>query len=105
MLLLALIATAVYAVVNAFGAWAVIRRKQWMAALFMFAASVLMVAAAAMVSDLPFTRVLLGAGLLLASLTSLLNASVVLGRVVWRHHAFRAAFALALYLLADAGLR
>jgi sorbitol-specific phosphotransferase system component IIBC len=101
---LAFLATAVYAVVNAFGAWAVIRRKQWMAALFMLAASVLTVAAVAMVTDLPFTRVLLGAGLVLASLTSLLNAQVVLGKIVWRNHAYRAAFALAIYLLADIAL-
>jgi drug/metabolite transporter superfamily protein YnfA len=100
-LLLAFLATAVYAVVNAFGAWAVIRRKRWMSALFMLAASVLMVAAVAMVTDLPFTRVLLAVGLVLASFTSLLNAKVVLGRIVWRNHLYRAAFALALYLLAD----
>jgi drug/metabolite transporter superfamily protein YnfA len=101
---LAFLAAALYAVVNAFGAWAVIRRKRWVAALFMLAASVLIVAAVALVSDLPFTRVLLAGGLVLASLTSLLNASVVLGRIVWRHHLFRAFFALGLYLLADAAL-
>lgn len=104
LLLSALLATAIYAVINAFGAWAVIRRKGWMAALFMLAASVLTVAAVAMVTDLPFTRVLLASGLTLASLTSLLNASVVLGRIVWRHHLFRATFALALYVLANAAL-
>lgn len=104
MLLLAFLATALYAVINAFGAWAVIRRKQWVAALFMLTASVLIVAAVAMVSDLPFTRILLAGGLLLASLTSLLNARIVLGRVVWRHHLFRALIALLLYLLADAAL-
>lgn len=104
MLPLAFLAAALYAVVNAFGAWAVIRRKQWMAALFMLAACVLTVAAVAMVTDLPFTRILLAIGLVLASLASLLNASVVLGRVVWRHHLIRAAVATAIYLLAHVAL-
>jgi hypothetical protein len=103
-LLLAFLVTSIYAVINAFGAWAVIRRKRWVAALFMLAASVLIIAAVALVSDLPFTRILLAAGLALASLTSLLNASVVLGRVIWRHHLLRAGWALAIYLVADIAL-
>lgn len=103
MLLLAFILTALYAVVNAVGAWAVIRRKGWLAALFMLAASVLIVSAAAMVSDLPFTRVLLVIGLVLASLASLLYGSVVMGRVKWHHHLLRAAFAVVIFLLAHFG--
>ncbi|MEX2534015.1 MAG: hypothetical protein WD273_00325 [Trueperaceae bacterium] len=103
MLVLAFLLTALYAVVNAFGAWAVIRRKGWLAALFMLAASVLVVSAAAMVSALPFTRVLLTIGLILASLSSLLYASIVLGRVTWRNHALRAAFAVGVLLLTHFG--
>lgn len=103
MLLLAFILTALYAVVNAIGAWAVIRRKGWLAALFMLAASVLIVSAAAMVSALPFTRVLLVIGLVLASLSSLLYAGVVMGRVKWHHHVIRAAVAAAIFFLAHFG--
>lgn len=104
MLVVTFLITAVYAVVNAFGAWAVLRRKAWLAALFMLAASVLVVAAVALVSDLPFTRVLLAVGLLLASLASLLYSSVVYGRVKWHHHLIRAAFATGLFLLAHYAL-
>ena len=103
MLLIAFILTALYAVVNAVGAWAVIRRKGWLAALFMLAASVLIVSAAAMVSALPFTRVLLAIGLILASVSSLLYGSVIVGRVKWHHHVVRAAFAVLLFLLAHLG--
>lgn len=103
MLLVAFILTAIYAVVNAVGAWAVIRRKGWLAALFMLAASVLIVAAAAMVSALPFNRVLLAIGLVLASLSSLLYGSVIIGRVKWHHHVIRAAFAVMLFFLAHFG--
>lgn len=104
MLVLAFLATVAYAVVNAFGAWAVIRRKGWVAALFMLTASVLTVAAVSLLTVLPFVRTLLASGLALASLTSLLNAQIVLGRVVWRHHLLRAAVALAIYLLATLAL-
>lgn len=103
MLLFASILTALYAVVNAVGAWAVIRRKGWLAALFMLAASVLIVSAAAMVSALPFTRVLLVIGLVLASVSSLLYGSVIMGRVKWHHHVVRGAFAVALFFLAHYG--
>ncbi|HEX7002833.1 MAG TPA: hypothetical protein VF168_01440 [Trueperaceae bacterium] len=100
MLIAAFILTALYAVVNAVGAWAVIRRKGWLAALFMLAASVLIVSAAAMVSALPFTMVLLAIGLVLASVSSLLYGRLIIGRVKWHHHLVRAAFAVLLFLLA-----
>ena len=104
-LVLLALATAAYALVNAFGAWAVVRRKGWVAGLFLLAATVLTVAAAAFVSAIPFTRGLLAAGLALASLASLANARVVFGRVEGRYHLLRAALALAFYLLADWVLR
>lgn len=95
----------VYAVVNAFGAWAVIRRKPWVAGLFMLAATLLTVAAVAIAYVLPLARWLLLAGLTLASLSSFLNARIVLGRVVWRYHLIRGAVALALFLLGSFSLR
>lgn len=103
--LLAFLATGVYAVVNAFGAWLVSRRKPWVAALFMLAAAVLTIAAAAFVSNIPYTRVILALGLVLASLTSLLNAQVVIGKIVWRNHLVRALAALAVYALGELAVR
>ncbi len=101
MLVLMALATAGYAFVNAFGAWAVVRRKPWVAGLFLLAAAALIIAAAAFVSAIPFARAFLAAGLLLASLASLVNARVVFGKVEPRDHIVRAALALALYLLVD----
>jgi hypothetical protein len=102
---LAAIATLLYAFVNAFGTWMVVRRKPWVAFLFMIAAALLMVAFAAFIGDFPYLRVILASGLLLASVTSLINAYVVLGRVVWRHHIIRALCGLTIFLLAHFGLR
>ena len=103
--LLAFLATAMYAVVNAFGAWLVSRRKPWVARLFMFSAVVLVVAAAAFVSSIPYTRVILAVGLILASVSSYINAQVVIGRVVWRNHAVRALVALLIYLIGEVAMR
>ena len=50
--LVAFLATAMYAVVNAFGAWLVSRRKPWVARLFMLSAVILVVSAAAFVSSI-----------------------------------------------------
>ena len=104
MIVLAVIVTALYAFVNAFGAWMVIRRKTWIAALFMLAATVLIVAAAAFISVMPYARVLLGVGLVLASLASFLNARIVLGRITPRNHLIRAAIAVLIYVVAEVGL-
>jgi hypothetical protein len=94
--ILAAIATLAYAFVNAFGTWMVVRRKPWVAFLFMLAAALLMIA---------FAAFILATGLVLASITSLINAYVVLGKVVWRYHLIRATCGLAIYLLAHFGLR
>ena len=99
--LLAAVVTALYAFVNAFGAWMVIRRKPWVAGFFMIAAAVLMIAAAALVSAIPYTRVILVIGLVMASAASLLNAQVVIGKVEAKNHLIRAAVAIAIYLLAN----
>ena len=103
-LILAALATIVYALVNAFGAWAVVRRKSWVAALFMASASLLVVSAVALAYSLPAARILLGLGLVLASITSLLNAGIVLGRVVWSFHLLRALIAALIFALASLGL-
>lgn len=100
MLALAAFATAAYAFVNAFGAWMVSRRQPAVAGLFMLAAAVLMVAAAALIAEMPFFRAILASGLVLASVASLLNAHLVIGTVRWPHHLLRATAALVLYLVA-----
>jgi len=105
MALLASVVTAVYAFVNAFGAWMVVRRKGWVAGLFMLAATTLMIAAAALVSAIPYTRVILALGLVLASLASLVNAQIVIGKVEPKNHLVRAAVALGIFLLAQFAVR
>jgi hypothetical protein len=99
-LVIAAFLSALYALVNTFATWMVVRRKPSVAMLFMLAAALLMVAAAALVTAIPYTRVLLASGLALASLASFLNAQLVVGKVVWRNHLLRAALALALYAFA-----
>lgn len=89
-----------YAVVNAFGAWAVVRRKPWVAGLFMLAAAVLTVAAVAVGYALWGARYGLLLGVVLASLASFFNARIVIGRVVPRFHALRALLGLLLVVLA-----
>jgi hypothetical protein len=77
--------------VNAFGAWAVSRRKPRVAGLFLLGAVGLVVAAAALGYGLRFAVWILAGGLLLTWLASYLNARWVLGRVVGRpHHGLRA---------------
>lgn len=80
-----------YAVVNAFGAWAVVRRKSWVAALFMLTAAVLTVGAVALVYGLELALWLVLLGVVGASAMSFVNAVVMIGRVLWRAHALRAA--------------
>jgi len=99
--LLAFLVTAMYAVVNAFGAWLVSRRKPWIAALFMLCAVILVVAAAAFIAAIPYTRVVLAVGLVAASITSYLNAAVVIGKVVPRNHVIRALAALMIYAVGE----
>jgi len=104
MLGLAAVAALIYAFINGFGAWMVVRRKPWVAAWFMVAASVLIIAAASLIYTFDYTRVLLGAGLFLASAASFINAHIVLGNVVWRFHVIRAFVGIAIYTVAYAGL-
>lgn len=105
MTILAAVAALIYAFVNGFGAWMVVRRKPWVAGLFMIAASALIVAAASLIYAFDYTRLLLGSGLLLASAASFINAHIILGNVVWRFHVVRALIGLAIYTVAYIGLK
>ena len=104
MQILSAIAALIYAFVNGFGAWMVVRRKPWVAGLFMIAASMLIIAAASLIYTFDYTRVLLGAGLFLGSVASFINAHIILGNVVWRYHVIRALVGLAIYTVAYIGL-
>lgn len=104
MTVLAVVLTAAYAVVNAFGAWAMLRRRQAVALGFMAAAVVLTVAAVAtgFEHDSAFVLTLIGA--VGASLTSWINARTVLGRVVPWRHVLRAAYGAVVVLLVGLAL-
>ncbi|HKI57559.1 MAG TPA: hypothetical protein VKB31_10470 [Trueperaceae bacterium] len=91
--------------VNAFGAWAVSRRRPDVSRLFLLSAVVLVVAAVAVGYGLRFAAWILGGGLLLAWLTSYLNARRVLGRVIWRYHLLRGLALAALMVLGLVALR
>jgi len=86
--------------VNAFGAWAVSRRKPRVAGVFLLGAVVLVIAAVALGYGLRFASWILAAGLVSTWLASYLNARWVLGRVVARHHVLRAVAMAALLALA-----
>ena len=79
-----------YAAVNAFGAWAVVRRRSRVAAVFLVAAALLTVGAVALAFGSPSAAVLVPVGALLASLASWWNARIVLRRTVPRRHLVRA---------------
>jgi hypothetical protein len=100
MSILAAIATLGYAFINAFGTWMVVRRKPWVAGLFMLSATVLVIAFAGFVGVFRHTLPILAVGLILASVSSLINAHIVLGKVVWKHHLTRALAGLLIFLLA-----
>lgn len=105
MLYLSALLLVLYAFVNVFGAWTLMRRKPWLAWFFMLAAALLIVSGIALVSALPTVLYLLALGLLLASLASYLNARLVLGRVLVFNHLLRALVALGLFALVLAALR
>jgi len=91
--------------VNAFGAWAVSRRKPVVSRLFLLSAVTLVVAAVAVAYGLRFAAWILAGGLALAWLSSFLNARWVLGRVVWRYHLVRGLALGALMVLGVVALR
>lgn len=79
----------VTAAVNVFGAWAVSRRRPMVSRLFLLAAAVTTVAAVAYAYSFRGAFWLLLAGALLTFASSLLNARLVLGAVVWQNHLAR----------------
>ena len=96
----AFVAALGYAAVNAFGAWAVVRRRSRVAAAFLVAAALLTVGAVALAFASPSAALLVPAGALLASLASWWNARLVLRRFVPRRHALRALAGAAIAALA-----
>lgn len=86
----ALVAALGYAAVNAFGAWAVVRRRSRVAVAFLLAAALLMVGAVALGFAERSAAVLIAAGASLASFASWWNARTVLRRLVLRRHLARA---------------
>jgi hypothetical protein len=92
-----------YAVVNAFGAWAVVRRRSSIGATFFVAAVALTIGAVAIVFAMPSATQFVAFGAVTASIASWWNARVFLSRVVLRRHVARAlagAIATALAYLA-----
>ena len=89
-----------YAVVNAFGAWSVVRRRSAIAALFLAAAASLTIGAVAAgfgsAAATPFVAV----GAVAASAASWWNARSVLRRVVAQRHLVRASAGVLATLLA-----
>ena len=82
--------TVVLAAVNVFGAWAVARRRGFVARLFLLAAAVLVVAAVAYSFRFAGGFRILLAGTATAYLASFLNARLVIGVVQWTNHLARA---------------
>lgn len=75
--------------VNTFGAWAVSRRKPWVARLFLLAAMVLTVAVVAYGFGVDYALWLLVAGAAVSTLASVLNAILVIGKFAWLNHLVR----------------
>jgi hypothetical protein len=94
-----------YAVVNAFGAWAVVRRRSSIGATFFVAAVALTIGAVAISFGRPSATIFVAVGAGAASLASWWNARVFLGRVEIRRHVARAAFGVAATVLADLATR
>jgi hypothetical protein len=94
---LAVTGAVLLAVVNTFGAWAVVRRHSSLAFLFFAAAVALTVGAVAVLFGFPGARVGVLVGAVLTSLASYWNARVVIGRVVAVSHLLRAAVGAALF--------
>lgn len=86
--------------VNAFGAWAVSRRKPAVSHLFLGAAMLLTVATVAYAFREPLAWWVMLAGTALGYLASFLNAKLVIGKVVWPYHLVRAAVLAAILVAA-----
>jgi len=90
---------AIYAFVNAFGAWMVLRRKPWVGWLFMLSAIVLVIAAVSVFYQSPASIWLTLSGLILAFCSSLLHAHFVIGKIIQRNHLFRLLISFLIFLL------
>ena len=101
----ALLVALAYAVVNAFGAWAVVRRRSSIGATFFGAAVLLTIGTVAIGYELRSATPFVGVGAALASLASWWNARVFLGRVVPRRHVARAVAGVVATALAYVGTR
>jgi hypothetical protein len=86
--------------VNAFGAWAVSRRKPVVARLFLLSAMILMVALVAYGFRDGLAWWILLAGAVLGYVASFLNALLVIGKVVWPYHLLRAGMLAGVLLVA-----
>lgn len=75
--------------VNTFGAWAVSRRKPWVARLFLLAAMILTVTLVAYGFYVDYAFWLLLAGVVTSTLASILNAVLVIGKFAWLNHVVR----------------
>lgn len=93
-----------YAIVNAFGAWAVVRHRSAMGAGFFVAAVLLTVGGVGLAYALQGALVLVTLGALAASATSYWHARARLRRVVPWRHLLRAAAGLTTVLAAWAAL-
>lgn len=102
---LSVLLVAGYALVNAFGAWAVLNRRRAVALWFMAAAVTLTIAAVAVAFGRPVALPLTLVGALTASVTSLVNARLMLGRVVPLRHVLRAGYGAVLVVLVALSLR
>jgi hypothetical protein len=87
---LAALVALVYAFVNAFGAWAVVRRRSSIGAAFFVAAVALTIGAVAIVFARPSATPFVAFGAVCASVASWWNARVFLAQVVLRSHVVRA---------------
>ncbi len=76
--------------VNTFGAWAVSRRKPWVARLFLLAAMILTITIVAYGFGVDYAFWLLVAGVAASGLASVLNAVLVIGKFAWLNHLLRA---------------
>lgn len=86
--------------VNTFGAWAVSRRKPWVARLFLLAAMLLTVTVVAYGFAVDYAFWLLVAGAAAGGLASILNAVLVIGKFAWLNHLLRAAMLVLVVLAA-----
>ena len=101
--IISLVAISLYAVANLVQAWSVVRRKPIMAVVFMVSAVIIGVSSVAFIYSPGIARPLLVFGLIFASIGGLLNAWIVLGKVILWRHLVRASVAFVIYVLVTLG--